>query len=144
MDDLIMWLRTQLDDDEREQVGVIERVGRALAVVDLEAFPGAYEARKEYYDELAEVALKAAGFDPARVLREVGAKRKIIALHAVVVERVNTRFNPRTGERNRSRYELCCDLCGLASDDPTSACETVRLLALPFSDRPGYQEEWKP
>lgn len=29
--------------------------------------------------------------------------------------------------------------------DPTPApCSTLRLLALPYSDRPGYREEWRP
>ena len=58
--------------------------------------------------------------DPARVLAEVAAKRRIVD--------------------------------GLADADPYSgyitatftAEDALRLLALPYADRPGYREEWRP
>jgi len=34
------------------------------------------------------------------------------------------------------------DLC--EEDGEMLPCPTLRLLALPFADRPGYQEEWRP
>lgn len=64
--------------------------------------------------------IHAALHDPARVLREIDAKRRIVN--------------------------------AIADADPDSAYITatftawdvLRLLALPYADRPGYREEWRP
>ncbi|RSD21988.1 DUF6221 family protein [Amycolatopsis eburnea] len=147
VDDLVTWLRAQIDEDEREQAYLVGRVGRALADADLETYPGAYEARKEYYDGLAETALKAAGSDPARVLPEVEAKRKIIEAY----ERVS-------GEQRVDERALMTALKAGALRDIPQRQEAhrdtlgrrrglelaVRLLALPYADRPGYLEAWRP
>ncbi|MFI7607700.1 DUF6221 family protein [Micromonospora sp. NPDC049366] len=109
MDDLIIWLRAQLDEDER-----IARASlSAFGVADTDQTPvwpdhvtygGAVElnAAEAYLDT----------FRPHRVLAEVDAKRRIVDNCAWVLK----------GE----------------------ACLTLRLLALPFADRPGYRDEWRP
>lgn len=56
-------------------------------------------------------------WEPARVLVEVEAKRRIIDLHAHFLGR-------------------------MAVDE--LADMTLRLLALPYANRPGYREEWAP
>jgi Family of unknown function (DUF6221) len=58
--------------------------------------------------------------DPARVLAECAAKRALIELHEVVWGR-----------------NYCFD-CG-----DTHPCPTLRILAQPFADRPGWSEEWR-
>nr|WP_237281383.1 DUF6221 family protein [Streptomyces caniscabiei] len=68
--------------------------------------------------------------DPARVLREIDAKRRIIAEHTV------TEPYAFEGETGTITY---CPIC--LSD---GKCPTLRLLALPFADREGYREEWAP
>jgi hypothetical protein len=68
--------------------------------------------------------------DPARVLAEVEARRRIIDEHEVT--------------------DQGCETCG--NYDPTGLheyrtdgpCTTLRLLALPYADHPDYREEWKP
>jgi hypothetical protein len=67
--------------------------------------------------------------DPARVLAEVDAKRRIIAGH--------------------HRSGLACPRCSLGTEDgqivfELDPCETLRLLALPYADHPDYREEWRP
>jgi hypothetical protein len=64
------------------------------------------------------------GYDPARVLAECEAKRRILDLH-------------RSGE--------VCDPCsGWLGTDPAADCPTLRLLALPYADHPDYRAaEWK-
>lgn len=72
-----------------------------------------------------------AEFDPARVLAEVDAKRRII-----------------------DQYEqLRADVAhwrGLGDEDAAPVAtewaygEVVKMLALPYADRPGYLEEWRP
>ena len=68
---------------------------------------------------------------PARVLAECESKRRIIAEHHKVEEYAD----PIT----------FCSACGghpsHGSDWP---CYTLRLLALPYADRPGFREEWRP
>lgn len=58
--------------------------------------------------------------DPARVIADIEAKRRIIDEHHVTVT------------QQGDTYDVECEICGWASDDPTSACLTVRLLALPY------------
>lgn len=68
--------------------------------------------------------------DPARVLADVAAKRRIIDLHAHCPEQAWDGSNI-TGD---------CREC----IDEHYPCGTLRLLALPFADHPDYREEWRP
>jgi hypothetical protein len=82
--------------------------------------------------------------DPGRVLREVAAKRAIVGLHRIEVRKAEiTPFDPYTGERRLDQYEVTCEICGWSSDDPTSACATLRAIAAVYSHHPDYREEWK-
>ncbi|MEV5085930.1 DUF6221 family protein [Streptomyces sp. NPDC056159] len=84
--------------------------------------------------------------DPARVLRELDAKRRILALYATATE-------DRTALRARMREVIDKDpdefsrLHRQESELIEMAgrmAPVVRLLALPYVDRPGYREEWRP
>lgn len=67
-----------------------------------------------------------AAHDPASVLARIAADRKLLELHA-----------PFQGlEHPHPSY---CEACGASWP-----CATVRLLALPHADRPGYNEQWRP
>lgn len=59
--------------------------------------------------------------DPARVLAECEAKRRIVERHDVV--------DAAGG----------CAFCG----EP-APCEHLRILTLPHSDHPDYRDEWRP
>ena len=59
--------------------------------------------------------------DPARVLAECEAKRRIVALHTYD-------WNPR-------------GLC-MADDEP-GPCSTLRVLAQPYADHEQFREEWR-
>jgi hypothetical protein len=130
--ELVRWLGEQLDEDERiarEASGWLK--------------PAAYWSLDEWYGRERPHSLIAQGspklpvagghftadplptvqaehivrHDPARVLREIDAKRGILGRvesHAAVM----------------GRDEVHGDL--------------LRLLALPYADRPGYREEWRP
>jgi hypothetical protein len=137
VDDLVQWLRAQLDEDER--------IARA-------ASPGPWRANAEHDEVLAVDEITAAeGFalsggqlratvdhiaehDPARVLREIDAKRRLVDLHA-----------------KDEYYDGCviCDngnnSCGCMSGWHWKyPCDTLKILALPYADRPGYQDDWRP
>lgn len=68
--------------------------------------------------------------DPARVLREVEAKRRIVELHS------ETELQNDEGENVGAGCADCAHF-----DWP---CETLRLLALSYADHPGYDESWRP
>jgi hypothetical protein len=68
-----------------------------------------------------------ATYDPARVLAECEAKRQIVNLCARVVE---------DDEGNNYYSDGWAGL--------QVAVTTLRFLALPYSDRPGYRQEWRP
>jgi hypothetical protein len=114
--DLVQWLRAQLDADEEQARAAAEELGGDWYYDD-----GFVLARRE--DDMvatgsqdfleAERGRFIAAHDPARVLREIDAKRRILdTLHE------------EGGDR------MFADI--------------FRLLALPFADRPGYLEEWRP
>jgi hypothetical protein len=130
VDDLVQWLREQLDDDERAARAATAGPWTTMGQRVLDPSPPSnrlgigmavgHAAASADYNETAE---HIARHDPARVLRELDAKRKIIAEHDV--------YSRPLGER------MDCQ----SYDFP---CTTLRLLALPYADRPGYREEWRP
>lgn len=110
MDDLALWLTAQLDEDDAEA-----RRGY-LKAEPLPDFDG--------WDNSTTAGLPPAV--AARVLREIEAKRRILAAH----ER----------EPMPKGDSADCAQCWGA----VWPCSTLRLLALPFADRPGFQESWRP
>ncbi|MEU0589960.1 DUF6221 family protein [Streptomyces ardesiacus] len=134
MDDLVQWLRVQLDEDERtaraatagpwEQSGIGE-YGWGVSF----SAPGAgVEAADS--DQGRADAEHIAAWDPARVLREIDAKRQVIALH-------------RELEDPQEMQDYCAT-CEVTGKYPEYPCKTLRLLALPYADRAGYRDEWRP
>jgi hypothetical protein len=129
-DDLVTWLRAQLDEDERVardcpspdwELGIVygSVIARTGGRIALEA------PSQSIADHIAQ-------HDPARVLIEVEAKRRIVDLHS--------RSTCRGHERAYSTHGVqTCD-----ADAEDWPCETVQLLALPYADRPGYDERWRP
>ena len=131
MDDLVEWLRAQLDEDERiaraacwddqsdvwsarppqasyERYTVVDYLGDGVVVVTPENA------------DADGVGQHVAEHDPARVLREIDAKRQLVRQLA----EADTEAGYITGT--------------------FTAWDALRLLALPYADRPGYREQWRP
>jgi len=147
--DLVAWLRVQFDEEAKlaeharrrgtgghwhqvdpdRETGRIEDENGDVVVYD-EGAPGGWEAEH--------IALH----DPARVLAEVEAKRRILDLH-------EHRHDEWRASGWREAYTAFgCTSCHW-NEEYTRVmgegwCQTVRLLALPYSDRSGYNEEWRP
>jgi hypothetical protein len=140
MDELVVWLRAQLDEDERAA-----RAAGAVAWQWEHGYGGMCNDRTCPYGELAtdrHVLMEVHGFDvvqddrqvathiarhhPARILVEVEAKRQLLRIHR--------RYAPEDDQ-------ACL---GCAGGIMWVRCPVVRLLALPYADRPGYREEWRP
>lgn len=148
MADLAQWIHAQLDADERIARAAAERVDPDWGEDDEHVYslphgyPVAFGSVGGMHGELR---AHIAAHDPARVLREIDSRRQLLALHVITVEKADVApFDSYTGERNPDEYNVTCAVCGWASDDRTSACLTLRLLALPYADREGYREEWRP
>lgn len=137
MDDLAQWLAAQLDADTARATAAGEEGGPEWrydgdAVVthrerDLVAIGSQDYMEAERGEFIAE-------HDPARVLREIEAKRQQVEWCVEVI-----------GDRDLSRY----DEVGSLKDDKdalavTLAVETLRLIAWPYDARPGYRAEWTP
>lgn len=127
MGELVRWLGEQITEDER----IVREANTSPEMVT--GIPGSYAA--------APVALLIAEFaGPARVLREIDAKRRLLALHEPSrnVGRDSDPDDPAT-------FVDCCGWCQTTVvQDGDWPCETLRLLVLPYSDRPGYRDEWRP
>ena len=124
MDDLVTWLRAQLDEDERLAVRCAS-VGNYRWSEPSEDDPDGHVVDGRggiiIWDEGANLSAHIARHDPARVLREVAAKRAI-------VDRITDQLD--------------------RSDNPWWYADTVtpilRHLAAVYSDRDGYRQEWAP
>jgi hypothetical protein len=93
--------------------------------------------------------------DPARVLREVEAKRKILALHKIDSEpetvhilHHDKKWNTGWEEtKETGRLSYWCAVCDHDRDyghigGPNEGCETLRALAAVWSNHPDYNPDW--
>lgn len=137
MDDLVRWLGEQLDTDERIARAatsgpwhVTEYDYATDFAAGIGTTPGEVDVVGHGYEgggvERIEDARHIAAHDPSRVLREIDAKRRLLAIHRPYVPEPD---------------QACL---GCAGGIMFTSCPVVRLLALPYADRPGYREEWRP
>lgn len=143
MDDLVAFLRARLDEDAeaaREAadgdsgdwfVGDKWNVYRAE---DEAPHGDVEENRLVVYGNVLVQSAHIARHDPARVLREVEAKRELLDEH---------------GDVNDGSCGTCVDgQWGYpthgGSIPQNYPCKTLRLLALPYADHPDYRPEWAP
>jgi uncharacterized protein DUF6221 len=158
MDDLSTWLLEQIAEDDRlakaATPGPWQWDGDA---VDQVAQSPDYIARYRYIgwdgdDREGVLAVNGehiAAWDPARVLAECEAKRRVLQRHQPVEQ-----WHGHGQYRRLYRIECSTCLEGSPPDDPNDPgcyhgnlewpCPEIRDAASPYADRPGYQEEWKP
>lgn len=118
MVDLVQWLTACLDTDAARAKAAggdswrrQDHPSETVAIYDSQDEPVVYDEGWPTEEQQAHIA----AWDPARVLREIDAKRRIIAAYE---------------NYDREAPEL---------DIPESV---LRLLAAVYADRPGYREEW--
>jgi hypothetical protein len=122
-DELVRWLAEQFDEDERiaRRAGdSFRQIGETGVIVATEGDRAEECASANW----AGVAEHIVAHDPARVLREIDAKRRILAEHAL--------------------NGWVCTTCDNGQVEQVFPCPTLCLLALPYADRPGYREECHP
>lgn len=147
--DLVTFVRARLDDDEQAATQCQERSwsfsGSNCHVIAEQAANGSFRTvawcANGYDDDLSN-SIHIANYDPARVLREVEAKRRIVAIH-------NRRADvyPDTAG---GTFENCCQGCGFEGvcEDPVvenvNDCPELKALAAVWSDHPDFRAEWAP
>jgi hypothetical protein len=120
VEDLVQWLRAQLDEDEQT---AREASNRRWLVQDniIELYPEREDDGFMSWPTRSD-ARHAANWEPARVLREIDAKRQILG-----------------------RYEeLRADKSGIGDVEEEYQYFLLRLLAAVYEDRPGWRKEWRP
>lgn len=126
-DDLTAFLHARLNEDEQ--------AARA-AEADIASWGGTWEAFtdtlwKRTVIEADAICDHIARHDPARVLAEVNAKRRIIDEHPIL-----------------TAWKVCTRCSDFYDTAPISRiygpCPTLRLLALPHAGHPDYRQEWRP
>ncbi|GHA61028.1 hypothetical protein GCM10010330_11080 [Streptomyces tendae] len=147
MDELVQWLREQLDDDEQTaqaasagpwstrwngQDHELVAPARAYPIAEwtyaiATQEPEASAHRAECDTANADHIVR---HDPARVLREIDAKRKTIALCEPPLVDV-------TGPGDTEKSFV-------PGEGTPWGLDVLKLLALPYADRPGYREAWRP
>ena len=130
MDNLAHWLGAQLDEDER--------IARAAAAMTFgtrwlwDNDHGLVDESDTGVVERVQVSIgqHIAEWDPARVLREVAATRRMIE----AFERCNYSVETAPNE----------DMQNVARAKVDTWRFVLHLRALSYSGRPGYREEWRP
>jgi uncharacterized protein DUF6221 len=152
--DLADWLTRQLDDEESaiKRLGVIDRGGwhviewydgefeeRGLTRrVDLHSRAGSITANGALPRSVAE---HIARWDPARVLAEIAAKRRLLANHEKVTAR-ELRWTAETDTHEMVSFESCVCLESDVGYSGTWPCEDLIVSAAPYAGRPGWKDEW--
>jgi len=124
--DLIAFLNARLDEDEAAAKGA---AGDVWEYRDTWVWCGPFEVADIFGGaDMEEIGGHIARHDPARVLREVTAKRAIVTRYAAVRRAFGDREGglwPDVSRREKSHaYATLCDLAGI------------------WSDHPDYQDEW--
>lgn len=145
MDDLVQWLTAQLDADERiaraacwcddaatwcaaeSEYGTPSRPGGPRWYIEDSMEDGVITTVDPQASADEGVARHIAAHDPARVLREIEAKRKLLrrALTGIGCGQDHPGMDVHHDGGHRDEG-------------------TLRLLASVYDDRPGYQEAWRP
>ncbi len=149
MSDLTEFLLARVAEDEAVALDAAAITGlgwrQSTSDVDGEPRGGVEVALDEWgmtdtvvYDECrpsVEEAAHIAHWDPARVLAECEAKRKVVELHTEGVDY----------DQEGNRFSTGCNECG--GDTYMTVvpwpCPTLRYLAQPYADHPDFREEWR-
>lgn len=152
MDDLVQWYGEQLDEECARAVAAggdeWRRQGHpseTIAVYDSKGEPVVYDEGSPTEAQVAHIT----AHDPARVLREIDAKRQLLAevLSEPHFMSADDHWNTCPAVVDEDGVPVCLDEsrapgpCDCGRD--ARVVRRLHLLALPYADRPGYLEKWR-
>ena len=154
VDELVAWLRAQFDEDERVAKAAedgpwhVDHEHYAEAIYSAGGVSvvagGRWGDEASVFNDTAD-AIHIALHDPARVLREVEAKRAILAGHPFEQGTVGGCCGTCHGA---GRIEVYWDgeeeTVEHVDTEMVWPCPTVRNLTAAYIDREGFREEWRP
>lgn len=150
MDELVAWLGQQLDEDEQiaQEAGGKYDSGlrwREVGQTGLDGTVGDEHGSVVVYSTGAgrQHSAHIVRHDPARALREIDAKRKLLDDYAVTA-RIRDEAAARIKAAGDRPDPKDLDTWDRAQTEAAILEGPVKLAALPLSDRPGYQETWRP
>jgi hypothetical protein len=152
--DLVEFMRARLDEDEQVALAAAQKSDRAWRYTVIPGEPAGQSLDLsdervlivDWTDDdelLPPEAEHIARHDPARVLREVEAKRRILDLHPITTDVIT---DPEVYVKTE-RQPFGCRTDHEFYDGETAGfgyCETLKLLALPYADHEEFNEEWRP
>lgn len=118
--DLVKFLRDRYDEEAAEALAAEKRTTTTRRMIQ----------GQWVEDTIQPPEWRRSAWSPARVLREIEAKRQVLDLHREIDD--------------PQEMQDYCTTCEVTGDYPYYPCMTLRLLALPYSDRPGFKESWRP
>jgi hypothetical protein len=149
VEDLVRWLGEQLDEDERmaraATLGpwVQSGIGDYGWTVDF-GRPGAGVETADTEQGLADADFIAA-HNPARVLRDIDAKRQVLTGYTKAVEAAEELGALRERLKASGQDVFMTEMERASAIHKRDVLYGVlQILALPYTDRPGYREEWRP
>jgi hypothetical protein len=136
--DLLAFLCARIDEDERVAMAAARAANTDTWIDGAEGSVlgiGGDMHLRGAVNSIDDIGPHIARWDPARVLAEVEAKRRILEEHRLA--------------SYRASWDEDQDICGTCRYDNgldvyPYPCPTVRLLALPYADHPDYRDEWGP
>ncbi|MFJ5888094.1 DUF6221 family protein [Streptomyces californicus] len=161
MDDLVQFLHARLDEDTTAAQTAASKAGGGTWAAGTEhgkpwvsglPAPGGYvvplliEFGYGNPDDY-ERAVHIARHDPARALREVEAKRRLLNDHPIQRE---TYPRPASGDKEVGgpHFPFGCATCHAEPDTGEvhgfGYCLTWKALTLPYADHPDYRDTWRP
>lgn len=148
--DLVEFLNARLDEDEQTARAATDGPWtiRSLGRHDLSTVVMGNELLAQLDgSRAASNSVHMAVHNPARVLAEVDAKRRIVELHGIVHRNIGWLED---GFEEGGEVAVC-GLCvprhsgfRTRAEVPEGPCPTLRLLALPYADHADYDEAWRP
>ncbi|MFC8002926.1 DUF6221 family protein [Streptomyces olivaceus] len=136
MQDLVQWLRAQLDEEGPHIPD--PHAEKSWHARDCASLPDAFGS----------VTFTCDCGVPARVSREIAAKHQLLDLHGLVHR--DLIWVDENSEERTAEIPVCGHCVPRHSSFPHPSavpqgpCTTLRLLALPYADRPGYRPDWRP
>ena len=134
VDDLIAFVRARLDEDEERATKLLEISRQAIEMLKDPRLLGRVIPGWHSWPDVEAMS--------SRVLREVEAKRAIVAEYETAVETMNTQIAERLPGPMAGDVYLVADPAVLAEVSALSV--VVGQIAAVSNDHPDYKPEWAP